>query len=103
MLPGGAFKSPLKCAHLAGESKTIGYSVARTPTIFSFAVSNSSRDIQKGHAKCVWRGITESSVIIVGRSKCFRTPCRGIVVFLLNRVRKSAYAIHLRKHRYRNI
>lgn len=66
MLPGGAFKSPLKCAHLAGESKTIGYSVALTPTIFSFAVSNSSRDMQNGHAKCVCRGITESSVIIVG-------------------------------------
>lgn len=50
MLPGGAFESPLKCAHLAGESKTVGYSVALTLTIFSFAVSNSNLDMQKGQA-----------------------------------------------------
>ena len=50
MLSGGAFKSPLKCAHLAGESKTVGYSVALTPTIFSLAVSNSNRDMQNGQA-----------------------------------------------------
>jgi hypothetical protein len=50
MLPGGAFKSPLKCAHLAGESKTIGYSVGFTLTIFPLAVSNFNRDIQNGQA-----------------------------------------------------
>jgi hypothetical protein len=50
VLPGGAFSSPLKCAHLAGESKTVGYSVALTPTIFSLAVSNSNLDMQNGQA-----------------------------------------------------
>jgi len=28
VLPDGGISNPLKCAHLAGESKTIGYSVA---------------------------------------------------------------------------
>ena len=46
----GALSSPLKCAHFAGESKTIGYSVALIPTIFSFTVSRSRRDMQKGQA-----------------------------------------------------
>ena len=50
VLPGGAFKSPLKCAHLAGESKTVGYSIALTFTIFSLAVSNSNLDMQNGQA-----------------------------------------------------
>jgi len=74
LVPGGVFSSPLKCAHLAGESRTMGYSVALTPTILSFVVSNSKRDIQNGQAKWVCRGITESSVIIVGLSKCFSHP-----------------------------
>ena len=50
VLPDGALSSPLKCAHFAGESKTIGYSVALMPTIFSFTVSSSKRDMQNGQA-----------------------------------------------------
>ena len=46
MFSGGAFKSPLKCAHLAGESKTLGYSVGFTFTTFEFSVTMSSLDMQ---------------------------------------------------------
>ena len=47
---GREFKSPEKCAHFAGDSKTFGYSVAFTPVIFIFSVVMSSLDIQKGQA-----------------------------------------------------
>ncbi len=50
VLPGGAFSSPLKWAHLAGESKTVGYSVALTSIIFILSVIISRRDMQNGHA-----------------------------------------------------
>lgn len=49
-LSGGVLRSPLKWAHLAGESKTVGYSVALMLMIFSFSVMMSSRDMQKGQA-----------------------------------------------------
>ena len=50
MLPGGAFSNPLKCAHFAGDSKTIGYSNGRTWTILDFSVTMSRRDMQYGQA-----------------------------------------------------
>ena len=50
MVSPGACRSPLKCAHLAGESKTMGYSVGLTLIIFSFRVAISSLDMQKGQA-----------------------------------------------------
>ena len=46
MLPPGACRSPLKCAHLAGESKTVGYSVGLMLIIFEFSVLMSSFDMQ---------------------------------------------------------
>ena len=46
MVSPGACKSPLKWAHLAGESKTMGYSVGLTLIIFSFRVAISSFDMQ---------------------------------------------------------
>jgi hypothetical protein len=46
ILSPGACKSPLKCAHLAGESKTVGYSVGFTLIIFVFSVNMSSFDMQ---------------------------------------------------------
>jgi len=50
MVSPGACKSPLKWAHLAGESKTMGYSVGLTLIIFSFRVAISSFDMQNGQA-----------------------------------------------------
>jgi hypothetical protein len=42
---------PEKCAHLAGESNTVGgYSTGFTPTIFILSVTMSIFDMQKGHA-----------------------------------------------------
>jgi hypothetical protein len=46
MLPPGACKSPLKWAHLAGESKTIGYSVGLMLIIFELSVLMSIFDMQ---------------------------------------------------------
>ncbi len=43
---GMVFMSPEKCAHLAGESKTVGYSVARTSMTFVPSVMMSSLDMQ---------------------------------------------------------
>ena len=50
MVSPGACRSPLKCAHLAGESKTMGYSVGLTLIIFWFSVAISSFDMQYGQA-----------------------------------------------------
>jgi hypothetical protein len=47
---GSECSNPEKCAHFAGESKTFGYSVAFTPTIFKPSVAISSLDMQCGHA-----------------------------------------------------
>ena len=47
---GKLFRSPEKCAHLAGESKTVGYSVGRTSMTFVPLVMMSSLDMQCGHA-----------------------------------------------------
>ena len=46
MVSPGACRSPLKCAHLAGESKTMGYSVGLMLIIFWFSVAISSFDMQ---------------------------------------------------------
>ena len=50
MLPDGVLSNPLKCAHLAGESKTMGYSVALTLTTLEFSAVKSSFDMQNGQA-----------------------------------------------------
>ena len=50
VLPDGVLSNPLKCAHLAGESKTIGYSVGFTLIILDFSAIMSSFDMQKGQA-----------------------------------------------------
>jgi len=50
MLPGGALSNPLKWAHLAGESSTIGYSVGLTLIILELSVEMSSFDMQNGQA-----------------------------------------------------
>jgi hypothetical protein len=50
MLSPGACRSSLKWAHLAGESKTVGYSVGLMLIIFEFSVVMSSFDIQYGQA-----------------------------------------------------
>lgn len=47
---GSVFRNPKKWAHFAGESKTFGYSVALTPTIFIFSTIMSIFDMQYGHA-----------------------------------------------------
>jgi hypothetical protein len=47
---GSEFKSPEKCAHFAGESNTLGYSVGFTLVIFMFSVVISSLDMQCGQA-----------------------------------------------------
>jgi hypothetical protein len=47
---GKVFKSPEKCAHFAGESNTVGYSVALTPTTFILSITISNFDMQNGHA-----------------------------------------------------
>jgi hypothetical protein len=48
--PGGALSNPLKWAHFAGLSKTMGYSVGFTSTIFSFSVMMFSLLMQNGQA-----------------------------------------------------
>ena len=51
MVPAGKlFRLPLNWAHLAGESKTVGYSVALMSIIFMFWVMMSSFDMQCGQA-----------------------------------------------------
>jgi hypothetical protein len=51
IVPGGkAFRAPLKWAHFAGESSTVGYSVGLTPTTLLSCIVISSFDMQCGHA-----------------------------------------------------
>ena len=47
---GRVFRSPEKCAHFAGDSKTFGYSVGFTLVIFMLFVVMSSFDMQCGQA-----------------------------------------------------
>jgi len=47
---GRLFMSPEKWAHLAGESRTVGYPVVRMSMIFVPSVTMSSLDMQCGHA-----------------------------------------------------
>jgi hypothetical protein len=46
MLSPGAWSKPLKWAHFAGESKTMGYSVGFTSIILLFSVISVSFDMQ---------------------------------------------------------
>ena len=74
---GMPFSKPEKWAHLAGESKTFGYSVALMPVIRMFSVVMSILDMQWGQAKKDCRGTVDASVINAGLSNFFSHPLYG--------------------------